>query len=88
MNIKSYFSGNHQPTTRAEKQVLMLLARQKEFKEAALNAKKKGEIVQAKEYLRTAKGFDPLIEAARGGMPVDVSSLPLPPSAKSKLDAE
>ena len=80
--------GNHVPTTRAEKQVLMLLARQKEFKLAALNAKKKGEIDQAKEYLKTAKGFDPLIDAAQGGLPVDISSLPVSPSAKSHLDNE
>lgn len=64
------------------------MAKQKEFKLAALNAKKKGEINQAKEFLRTAKGFDPLIEAAKGGLPVDLSSLPVSPTAKSQLDEE
>lgn len=80
--------GNHVPTTRAEKQVQFLLARQKEFKVAALNAKKKGELDQAKEFLRTAKGFDPLLEASYSGLPVDIASLPVPPSARSQLDNE
>lgn len=66
----------------------MLFAKQKEFKIAALKAKQKGEINQAKEYLRIAKGFDPLIDAARGGFPVDLSSLPVSPAAKSQLDDE
>lgn len=74
--------------TRIEKQIAMLKARQKEFKEAALNAKQKGEMTQAKEFLRTAKGFDPLIDAAQGGFPVDLATLPVPPSAKSQLDEE
>jgi coiled-coil and C2 domain-containing protein 1 len=80
--------GNHIPTTRAEKQVILLQARQKEFKEAALNAKRKGEVAEAKEFLRTAKGFDPLIEASMSGLPVDIASLPIPPSARSQLDEE
>ena len=51
------------------------MARQKEFKEAALQAKRKGEINQAKEYLRLAKGFDPLIEASNCGLPVDMDTV-------------
>jgi len=51
------------------------VARQKEFKEAALQAKRKGEINQAKEYLRLAKGFDPLIEASNSGLPVDMETV-------------
>ncbi|XP_008193260.1 coiled-coil and C2 domain-containing protein 1-like isoform X1 [Tribolium castaneum] len=81
-------SGNHVPNSRADKQLVLLLAKQKQFKEAALAAKRKGEIDQAKEYLRTAKGFDPLIDAASCGLPVDLSTLPVSPSAKSQLDNE
>ncbi|KAJ8978015.1 hypothetical protein NQ317_002777 [Molorchus minor] len=81
-------SGNHVPTSHTEKQVLILLAKQKQFKQAALNAKKQGEIAQAKEFLRQAKGFDSLINAARGGLPVDWSSIPVSPEAKSQLDNE
>lgn len=55
---------------------------------AALNAKKKGEIAEAKEFLRTAKGFDRLIEAAKGGLPIDWASIPVSPEAKSQLDNE
>nr|CAD7404566.1 unnamed protein product [Timema poppensis] len=60
--------------SRQEKQMAFLEARQKEFKLAALQAKQKGEINQAKEYLRLAKGFDPLIEASIGGLPVDMAT--------------
>lgn len=45
-----------------------------------------GNIEQAKEYLRAAKGFDSLIEAARGGLPVDLKSIPLPPRAKAQIE--
>lgn len=82
------FSGKLFSNGYCEQQVAMLLSKQKEFKIAALNAKRKGEINQAKELLRIAKGFDPLIEAAHGGFPIDLSSLPISPSAKSQLDNE
>lgn len=79
---------SRQASTRADKQLLILLAKQKQFKVAALNAKKKGEMVQAKEFLRTAKGFDRLIEAAKGGLPIDWASIPVSPDGKSQLDNE
>jgi hypothetical protein len=63
------------PQSRQEKQLAFLVARQKEFKEAALQAKRKGEVNQAKEYLRLAKGFDPLIEASNSGLPVDMDTV-------------
>ncbi|XP_052757950.1 coiled-coil and C2 domain-containing protein 1-like isoform X2 [Galleria mellonella] len=74
------------PPSRYDKQLALLLQRQKQFKEAAIKAKKSGDIEQAKEYLRAAKGFDPMIEAARGGLIVDLKSLPLPPRAKERID--
>lgn len=46
---------------------------------AALQAKQKNDLDQAKTLLRKAKGFDPMIEAARGGKPVDISQVPSPP---------
>lgn len=76
------------PQSRQEKQLAMLLSRQKEFKEAALQAKRKGEISQAKEYLRLAKGFDPLIEATNCGLPVDMDSVPVPPATKIELESD
>lgn len=81
-------SGNKVSTSHQEKQVLILQAKQKQFKLAALNAKKKGELVQAKEFLKQAKGFDKLIEAAQAGLPVDWATIPVSPDAKSQLDNE
>lgn len=81
-------SGNKTSTSHQEKQIAILLAKQKQFKVAALEAKKQGELVQAKEFLRQAKGFDRLIEAAQGGLPVDWASIPVSPEAKSQLDNE
>lgn len=61
--------------TRQEKQLSLLLTRQKEWKEAAIDAKKAGNITKAKDCLRQAKGFDSLIEASRSGLPIDMSSV-------------
>ena len=69
------------PLTLQEKQVMALEKRQIQFKAAALSAKKAGQIDAAKEYLRKAKGFDSLIEAAKSGLPVDFKSLPVAPQA-------
>jgi coiled-coil and C2 domain-containing protein 1 len=72
--------------TLQEKQLLLLQKRQSMFKSAALEAKRAGQIEQAKEYLRSAKGFDKLIEAAKGGLPVDITTLPVPPQAVTNID--
>ncbi|XP_059061811.1 coiled-coil and C2 domain-containing protein 1-like isoform X2 [Achroia grisella] len=74
------------PPSRYDKQLALLLHRQKQFKEAAIKAKKSGDIEHAKEYLRAAKGFDSMIEAAKGGLIVDLKSLPLPPKAKENIE--
>ena len=63
-----------------EKELALLVKRQAEFKAAALKAKKSGQIEQAKEYLRQAKGFDSLIEASKGGLPVNFKTLPVLPT--------
>ncbi|KAI7685408.1 Coiled-coil and C2 domain-containing protein 1-like [Sarcoptes scabiei] len=68
-----------QMSTTVTKQLNYLLQRQKLFREAAMDAKKRGEIEQAKEYLRSAKGFDALIEATKSGLPIDATSIPTPP---------
>uniref|UniRef100_A0A3P9PWZ3 Coiled-coil and C2 domain containing 1B n=1 Tax=Poecilia reticulata TaxID=8081 RepID=A0A3P9PWZ3_POERE len=61
-------------------QLLELLdSRKKQFMKAALQAKQKNDMDQAKVFLRTAKGLDPMIEAARSGKTVDISTLPSPP---------
>ena len=48
-------AGNAQPASRNQKELQFLLNRQKEFKMAALQAKKDGDIENAKDYLRKAK---------------------------------
>ena len=74
-------------TSRADKQMLQLQKRQQEFKLAALKAKKEGDLELARDYLRQAKGLDPLIEASKSGLPVDMNSIPLSPDAKMHLTA-
>lgn len=72
--------------SRAEKQALMLERRQAELKQAALAAKKDGDLELARNYLRQAKGITPLIEASKSGLPVDLSSIPISPNAKTQLN--
>lgn len=74
--------------TRADKQSALLQQRQHELKQAALNAKKEGDLELARNYLRQAKGIDPLIEASTAGLPVDMNSIPLSPRAKLELNAD
>lgn len=73
-------------TTLMQKQLDELLKRQSEFKAAAIAAKKNGDLEEAKEYLRCFKGFDKLLETARGGFPVDMSTLPIPPGKRDQLE--
>lgn len=57
------------------KTIELLTERHREFKEAAIEAKKSGEIELAKEYLRTFKGIENLLSVAKGGLPVDLSTV-------------
>lgn len=75
-------------TSRVDKQIEALQQRQKELKMAALKAKKDGDLDLARDYLRQAKGIDPLLEASMSGLPVDMKSIPLSPMAKLQLDDE
>lgn len=63
----------------AVQQLEFLEGRKKQYMKAALQAKQKNDMEQAKNFLRTAKGFDPMIEAARSGKTVDISTVPSPP---------
>ncbi|ROJ13901.1 Coiled-coil and C2 domain-containing protein 1B [Anabarilius grahami] len=63
----------------AQQQLEFLEDRRKQYMKAALQAKQKNDLEQAKTFLRTAKGLDPMIEAARSGKAVDISKLPSPP---------
>ncbi|XP_035525913.1 coiled-coil and C2 domain-containing protein 1B isoform X2 [Morone saxatilis] len=63
----------------AVQQLEFLEGRKKQYMKAALQAKQKNDMEQAKVFLRAAKGFDPIIEAARSGKTVDISTVPSPP---------
>ncbi|XP_035188760.1 coiled-coil and C2 domain-containing protein 1B [Oxyura jamaicensis] len=72
-------SENHLPPA-ARQQLEFLENRKKQYMKAAVKAKKENNLEQAKMYLRTAKSFDPKIEEAKCGKPVDISKLPSPPT--------
>ncbi|XP_055598527.1 coiled-coil and C2 domain-containing protein 1-like isoform X1 [Uranotaenia lowii] len=74
------------PATQNAKQIAALLERQKEFRQAAMEAKKSGELEDAKEYLRVFKGLEKLIETARGGIPIDMSTIPIAPGKRNALE--
>ncbi|KAF4117071.1 hypothetical protein G5714_001624 [Onychostoma macrolepis] len=63
----------------AQQQLEFLEGRKKQYMKAALQAKQKNDLEQAKTFLRAAKGLDPMIEATRSGKMVDISKVPSPP---------
>lgn len=65
--------------------MIQLQLRQRELKQAALNAKQDGDMDLARDYLKQAKGIQPLIEASKAGLPVDMNSIPLSPLEKVEL---
>uniref|UniRef100_A0A8D0DXS0 Coiled-coil and C2 domain-containing protein 1B n=1 Tax=Salvator merianae TaxID=96440 RepID=A0A8D0DXS0_SALMN len=64
----------------AREHIEFLEGRKKQYVKAAIQAKKKNDLEQAKLYLRTAKSLDPKIELAKSGKLVDISKLPSPPT--------
>ena len=71
--------------SRLEQQVVFLKKRHGQFKQAALDAKNAGDIEKAKEYVRSMKGLEPMIEASQNGYPVDISQVRARPPARSSL---
>lgn len=57
------------------KTINTILERQKEFRAAAVEAKRAGEIETAKEYLKIFKGLENLLKVAQGGLPVDLNTV-------------
>lgn len=66
-------------STTMDKQMQFLKERQRLFRDAAIEAKRRGDVEQAKEYLRMMKGLDPMIQATECGLPIDATSIPVPP---------
>ncbi|XP_067846315.1 coiled-coil and C2 domain-containing protein 1B isoform X2 [Heptranchias perlo] len=62
----------------AQQQLEFLENRKKQYMKAAVQAKQKKNLEQAKHFLRTAKGFDPMIVAVQSGKPIDISKVPSP----------
>jgi len=71
-----------------DKQLAGLMKRQTMFKQAALTAKQQGQMDTAKEYLRQALSFNKLIEVSKGGIPVDMGTLPVPPQMQVKTNMD
>lgn len=71
----SRLSGNHSSTTLMNKTIATIIERQKEYRNAAVLAKKANEIDEAKEYLRIYKGLENLLDTAKGGLPIDLSTV-------------
>ncbi|XP_030061326.1 coiled-coil and C2 domain-containing protein 1B [Microcaecilia unicolor] len=69
-----------QLSSAAKEQLEFLENRKKQYMKAALQAKKRNDLEQAKLYLKTAKSFDPQIELTKSGKSVDISKLPSPPT--------
>uniref|UniRef100_A0A8D1W1M6 DM14 domain-containing protein n=2 Tax=Sus scrofa TaxID=9823 RepID=A0A8D1W1M6_PIG len=61
----------------------LLLARQREYKVAALNAKRAGDLDHARELMRIGKRVGVILEALEKGQPVDLNALPPAPEAPS-----
>ncbi|GAB1606435.1 coiled-coil and C2 domain-containing protein 1-like [Argonauta hians] len=65
-------------SSRQEQHISFLKERMAEYRQAAILARKNQNMELAKAYLRQMKGFEPMIEAAEGGLPVDLSKVPPP----------
>ncbi|XP_006874340.1 PREDICTED: coiled-coil and C2 domain-containing protein 1A [Chrysochloris asiatica] len=69
-------------STRAQQQLAFLENRKKQLLQAALRAKQKNDVEGAKMHLRQAKGLEPMLEASRNGLPVDIAKVPPAPVNK------
>lgn len=59
----------------AQQQLDFLLLRRQQFMRAALRSKQMKDMQGAALHLRHAKGLDPMINAAKGGLPVDITKV-------------
>ncbi|XP_076845417.1 coiled-coil and C2 domain-containing protein 1A isoform X2 [Brachyhypopomus gauderio] len=64
---------------KAQQQLDFLLGRRQQFVKAALRSKQMKDMQGAAQHLRNAKGLEPMIDAAKGGLPVDISKVPSAP---------
>ncbi|XP_069576633.1 coiled-coil and C2 domain-containing protein 1A [Brachyistius frenatus] len=64
---------------KAQQQVDFLLLRRQAFLRSALRSKQMKDMTGAAQHLRHAKGLDPMITAAKAGLPVDITKIPNAP---------
>uniref|UniRef100_A0A8C9VHL1 Coiled-coil and C2 domain-containing protein 1B n=1 Tax=Scleropages formosus TaxID=113540 RepID=A0A8C9VHL1_SCLFO len=64
---------------KAQQQLDFLLMRRQQFVRAAVRSKQMKDLQGAALHLRNAKGLDQMITAAKGGLPVDISKVPIAP---------
>ncbi|XP_068606600.1 coiled-coil and C2 domain-containing protein 1A [Brachionichthys hirsutus] len=64
---------------KAQQQIDFLLLRRQAFMRAALRSKQMKDMTAAAQHLRHAKGLDPMITAAKSGLPVDIRKMPSTP---------
>ncbi|VIO96345.1 Uncharacterized protein BM_BM6408 [Brugia malayi] len=69
--------------SRQKQQLDFLLQRQFQFKEAAIAAKRNGDVATAKKFLLAAKGFDKMIAASKNGLSVNIKKTPMPPQVRT-----
>ncbi|XP_069086547.1 coiled-coil and C2 domain-containing protein 1A isoform X2 [Pleurodeles waltl] len=77
--LASTSSGSQDSSAKA-----LFLGRQREYKLAALNAKKHGDTEMATQYYRIAKGMDHILTALEKGETIDLGSMPPPPDQLPK----
>ncbi|XP_029286424.1 LOW QUALITY PROTEIN: coiled-coil and C2 domain-containing protein 1A [Cottoperca gobio] len=65
--------------SKAQHQVDFLLLRRQAFLRAALRSKQMKDMTGAAQHLRHAKGLDPMVTAAKSGLPVDITKIPSAP---------
>ncbi|XP_043555131.1 coiled-coil and C2 domain-containing protein 1B isoform X3 [Chiloscyllium plagiosum] len=70
----------------AQQQLEFLQNRKKLYMKAAVQAKQKKNLEQAKNFLKIAKGFDPMIVDIQCGKSIDISKVPSPPDTEDDDD--
>ncbi|XP_034388033.1 coiled-coil and C2 domain-containing protein 1A isoform X2 [Cyclopterus lumpus] len=69
---------------KAQQQLDFLLLRRQAFMRAALRSKQMKDMTGAAQHLRHAKGLDPMVTAAKSGLPVDISKIPSAPVSEEE----
>lgn len=72
---KGWAAPTDAPVPTAQQQLAFLEGRKKQLLQAALRAKQKNDMEGAKMHLRQAKGLEPMLEASRNGLPVDIAKV-------------